>query len=194
MTTQRAALALILSFVLCDAPQLAAHDGPPYPIVSNHIAGAYDVSVWSDPDSTSDGSAGGKFWIILATRDSTTIPSTTHVRVEVQPVDRPGEVRHGRAEPVEGAAARQFAALVLDHEGQYRVRVGIDGPLGLAELEAFVEATDDLRPAPYLLAVYAFPFLALGVLWARVLLRRRRPVRPPTSSRRPPHGGSTSPF
>ena len=62
----------------------------------------------------------------------------------------------------------------MDHEGPFGVHVGVDGPLGQAEVESKVDATYDLRPAPFLLAVYLFPFLAIGALWVKVLLRRRR--------------------
>ena len=42
------------------ATTVDAHSGPPFPIVSNQIAGPYDVSVWTDPDATADGSAAGQ--------------------------------------------------------------------------------------------------------------------------------------
>jgi hypothetical protein len=59
------------------------------------------------------------------------------------------------------------------------VRVTVDGPLGRADIESKVDATYDLRPARGLIALYLFPFVAVGALWAKVLLRRRRPRRPP---------------
>lgn len=157
---------------------VSGHAGPPYPIVSNRIAGPYDVSIWSDPDSTSDGVAGGRFWIVLARAGgSGALPPATRATVTVRPLDRPGPSREGRAEPVDGEVTRQFVALLLDHEGRFAVGVRIDGPLGPAAVEATVEATDDLRPPPFMVAVYAFPFVALGLLWMQVLRRRRHAVR-----------------
>src|SRR5690349_11751219 len=38
------------------------HSGPPFPIMSDQAAGPYVVSIWTDPDTTDDGSAGGQFW------------------------------------------------------------------------------------------------------------------------------------
>ena len=61
----------------------------------------------------------------------------------------------------------------MDHEGRFAVRVTIDGPLGAASAESAVDATYDTRPAPALLIVYLAPFIAVGVLWGRLLLRRR---------------------
>jgi hypothetical protein len=54
------------------------------------------------------------------------------------------------------------------------VHLTVAGPLGTAEILSAVDATYDLRPAPALLLVYLLPFVALGGLWAKVLLRRRR--------------------
>lgn len=151
-----------------------AHSGPPFPVVSNQLAGPYIVSIWTDPDTTDDGRAAGQFWVTLeAAGGAKAIPAGTRASVEIHPLDRQGPAREGRAEPVGGSLANQFVALVMDHEGPYGVRVTIDGPLGGARLESRVDATYDLRPAPMLIALYLFPFLALGALWMKVLRRRR---------------------
>ncbi|HLG55336.1 MAG TPA: hypothetical protein VI485_08385 [Vicinamibacterales bacterium] len=77
------------------------------------------------------------------------------------------------ATPVRGDVTNQFAALVLSHEGPYAVRVDVSGPLGAVSVDAMVDATYDLRPAPYMLAWYLAPFVLAGILWTRLLLRRR---------------------
>jgi len=152
-----------------------AHRGPPFPIVPSRSAGPYDVSVWTDPDSTDDGSAGGQFWVTVRPSNAAMpLPADTRVDVAIRPLDRPGPTNASRAEPVAGDASRRFAALVMDHEGRFHVRVTIDGPLGPAEVEAEVEATYDLRPPPVLIAVYLIPFVLVGFLWLKLLLRRRR--------------------
>jgi hypothetical protein len=46
-----------------------------------------------------------------------------------------------------------------------------------------VDATYDQRPAPGLMVLYLFPFLAIGALWAKVLLRRRRRLQTDERSR-----------
>ena len=81
------------------------------------------------------------------------------------------------AAPVHDDTGNQFAALRMDHEGPYEVRVDIDGPLGRAAIDSRVDATYDLRPPPYMLAWYLMPFLLVGFLWTRLLLRRRTLVR-----------------
>jgi hypothetical protein len=62
------------------------------------------------------------------------------------------------------------------------VHVSIDGPLGRADLDSRVDATYDLRPAPMLMVVFAMPFVLVGFLWIKLLLRRRRAAGPPKAN------------
>jgi hypothetical protein len=78
---------------------------------------------------------------------------------------------------VRGDLSNQFAAVLMDHEGPYEVRVAIDGPLGPATVDSEVDATYDLRPPPYMLAWYLVPFLLAGFLWTRLLVYRRKAQR-----------------
>jgi hypothetical protein len=165
---------LATAVALLVATAAAAHDGPPYPIISNQAVGAYILSLWTDPDATDDGTAEGQFWVLLEATGGAELPATTRVRVSVRPLDRDGPQQAGDALPVGGNAGNQHAALLMDHEGRFAVRVDVDGPLGRAEAASEVDATYDLRPPPGLVVVYALPFVALGALWLRVLLGRRR--------------------
>jgi len=159
---------------------VGAHSGPPFPIVSSQIAGHYDVAIWTDPDATDDTVAGGQFWFVLKPQGGAAdIPAGTRVTVAIRPTDRPGPELIAAAAPVDGLVSRQFAALRMDHEGRFAVRVGIDGPLGPAQVTSEVDATYDLRPAPVLLLVYLLPFVAMGFFWMKVLRRRRAVGRAP---------------
>lgn len=169
-----ASLALGAALSVTPLP-LAAHDGPPFPIVSDHVSGAYEVDVWTDPDATDDGSAGGQFWVMLEAVDhARALPPDTVVTVGIRPARTDGRWQRGRAEPIEGEASRQFAALVMDGEGRYDVRVEIEGGLGSGRAEAWVDGTYDLRPPPVMLVVYLLPFLAVGALWMKLLIKRRQ--------------------
>jgi hypothetical protein len=55
----------------------------------------------------------------------------------------------------------------------------VTGPLGSVKVDSEVDATYDLRPAPVLLVVYAVPFVLLGFLWIRLLIKRRAGLPPP---------------
>jgi hypothetical protein len=172
--------ALVCTAVLSIALEavVAAHNGPPYPIVSNRALGAYRVSIWTDPDTTDNGTPGGQFWIEIEPADGrTAIAAGTQATVAIRPLDREGPARESRADPVKGNVARQFVALLMDHEGPFSVHLTIDGPFGRAVVDSQVDATYDLRPAPWLIALYLFPFVAIGALWGKALLRRRRAKR-----------------
>lgn len=159
---------------LIGGARIAAHDGPPFPIVSNRHAGPYVVSLWTDPDTTDDGSAGGQFWLMVRpAMDGTPLPADTRGEMVMRPLDRDGPLRTGRTEPVDGDLTRQFVALVMDHEGRFGISVSIEGSLGPASFESEVEGTYDARPAPAMLLLYLAPFILVGGLWMRAMTRRR---------------------
>jgi hypothetical protein len=151
-----------------------AHSGPPYPIVSNQPAGPYQISVWTDPDATADGSSGGQFWVTIGMTDGGAVPPGTQAVVTISPANRSGPPQTGRASPVNADVSRQFVALLMDHEGRFTVQVVVSGARGSATVESFVDATYDLRPSPAMVAVYTLPFVLIGLLWLKVLVHRRR--------------------
>ena len=160
---------------LAVASPASAHNGPPYPIVSNQLLGAYRVSVWTDPDTTDDGSAGGQFWVMLdPSRADAPLPPDVGVVVTIRPLDRAGEPSMARAAPGGADPSRQFAALTMDHEGRFAVRVDIESAAGRVSLDSEVQATYDLRPSRLMLIVYVLPFLLAGFLWTALLLKLRR--------------------
>jgi hypothetical protein len=164
---------LCTSVILANVPAFA-HDGPPFPIVSRRTIGPYEVSVWTDPDTTDDGSPGGQFWVTVRPSDGSALPPDSRVEIAIRPLDRAGPLHTTSAEPVGGDAARRFAALPMDHEGRFHVRTTIDSSLGRVEVDAEVNATYDLRPPPAMIAIYLIPFVLIGFLWLKLLLRRKR--------------------
>lgn len=173
MTRRGLVIAGVLAVVLAPA-RANAHEGPPFPIVSNVVAGPYVVSIWTDPDTTDDGTPAGQFWVVLHGAEGAEVPADTRATVSIAPAGDPERAQAGRAEPVDGDLSRQFVALLMDHEGRFDVRVTVDGTLGPATVEAGVEATYDARPAPGLLILFAAPFVLVGALWLKALRRRRR--------------------
>ena len=177
MMTSSSRLAVAMAVLVLAPRALDAHDGPPYPMVSNYNSGPYSISVWTDPDTTDDGTPGGQFWVTLeAAGNVKAVPAGTLATVSIRPLDRSGQPREGQSVPMAGDVARQFVALVMDHEGRFAVRVTVDGPSGRGQVEGEVAATYDLRPPPGLLVLYLLPFVAVGALWVNVLVRRRRAV------------------
>lgn len=176
MKASRLAIAFVMAIV-ASSPTLGAHNGPPFPIVSDRPAGPYVVSIWTDPDTTDDGSAGGQFWVrVHPAGQEVRLPPDTRALLTIAPVRRDGPARSASAAPVRGDMTNQFAAVVMDHEGPFTVRVDIDGPLGAGTVTATVDATYDLRPPRSLFFLYLLPFVLVGLLWGRLLIRRRSGV------------------
>jgi len=177
----RAAIAAIAMLAAQDSAR--AHSGPPFPIVTDVVRPPYTISIWTDPDATDNGTPGGQFWIVIASSTrGTTLPAETRATVSVRPSAPPSPsqatVQSARTEPVRGDVTNQFGAVLMDHEGPYAVHVEVAGPMGQASIDAMVDATYDLRPPPYMLVWYLVPFLLAGLLWTRLLLRRRAGLRP----------------
>ncbi len=157
-----------MAFVILCTATASAHDGPPFPIVSDRVAGAYRLSIWTDPDTTDDGSAGGQFWLVIEAADrAVALPADTRGRVSIAPIGHEGASETGPTAPVSDPG-RQFVALRINREGRYAVRAEVEGPLGPAVVEGDVDATYDLRPPPALIAVYLMPFVLAGALWLKV--------------------------
>jgi hypothetical protein len=180
----RAVIAALAALaVLAVQDSLRAHSGPPFPIVTDAVRGPYTISIWTDPDTTDNGTPAGQFWIVIASSTKgTRLPAETRATLSVQPSAPPSPsqatVQSARTEPVRGDVANQFGAVLMDHEGSYAVHIEVTGPMGVASIDAMVEATYDLRPPPYMLVWYLFPFVIAGFLWTRLLLRRRAGLRP----------------
>ncbi len=172
--TRRLVTAGTVALVLGMARAAEAHSGPPYPIISNQAIGNYSVSVWTDPDTTDDGTKAGKFWVTMYRKGGEeVVPAGTTSELTLKPTDRQGAELTEQSSLLQDAS-HQYAVLLLDHEGPYHVHVAIAGPLGPVTLESDVQATYDLRPARWLLALYVLPFALAGFLWVKLLLRRRK--------------------
>jgi hypothetical protein len=172
----------VASVIAACAMRVAAHEGPPYPILSNEVAGAYRISLWTDPDTTDDGTPAGQFWVMVDPSGRDTAPvAAMRAQVTIRPLDRPGPELSGWAEPIDGDPSRQFVALLMDHEGTFSVQLLLECDGARAAFESEVEATYDLRPPRALLALYVQPFLLVGVLWTKLLVRRRRAHARPAS-------------
>lgn len=153
---------------LLPAGRATAHEGPPFPLLVDQQIGPRLVSVWGDPDI---GTA--TFFVVMEPVDDGELPASTRVRIGVRPVSgrldevvydaEPQRVRYG---------ARYVAQPELDRGEMWRVRVVVEGPEG-GELTVEVEATPDGTIGPIGLVVYLVPFLAVGLLWLKAVLRRR---------------------
>lgn len=145
-----------------------AHEGPPFPIVMDHPAGPFVVSVWTDPDVGI-----GTFFVILAPARGTQLPDDLSVQVCVAPTSgRLPEACHPAGRQELRDKVQYYAEVSFDQQETWRVRVRVEGAGAVGEVTAEVEAT----PPGYGrwdLLIYGFPFVLFGGLWLYAALRRR---------------------
>lgn len=146
-----------------------AHEGPPFPIIVDEPAGPYLVSVWTDPDIGT-----GTFFVVLEPPEGGRLPEGSEVRIGVQPISgRLDEVVYEAAPQPVRYGQRHYAEVAFDRGEMWRVRVVVSSPQGGGELHAEVEATPDGTIGPIGLLLYSLPFVAIGFLWLKAVLRRR---------------------
>ncbi|HEY3566576.1 MAG TPA: hypothetical protein VGP73_01485 [Thermoanaerobaculia bacterium] len=146
-----------------------AHYGPPFPLQVDQKVGPYVASVWSDPDI---GTA--TFYVVLDAPKGHKPPARTSVRIGVQPLNHrlPEVFYDAEPQPVD-EGARYMAKIQFDKGEMWHVRTVLSGSAGGGEMSTQVEATPDGILGPFGSLVYAFPFLSVGFLWIKAVLRRR---------------------
>lgn len=184
MTVARAALAL---FALCGVA--AAHDGPPYAILVDQPLGTALLSVWADPDVGT-----GSFFFYVEREREPVFPDGLRISLSAHPIDDPELVRESEAVlPREGEPFQLFGELPFDFRGTWRTRISWKTD----DLEG--ERTLDLNVTPpgfgpIDILWYLFPFLGVGFLWAKALLRRRASREPSVARRPAPQSPSADPL
>ena len=162
-------LLLTAGLLLAFGAPVSAHEGPPYPIMVDKTLGPCVLSVWSDPDVGT-----GTFFFILEPKPGGKLPDDVRVEVGVRPTSGRLPEAVYAAEREDAGGRVQYKALVpFDAEELWRVRVRLQSPQGGGEATTDVEVT----PPGYGrwdLLIYLLPFAAVGFLWLRALVRRRR--------------------
>jgi hypothetical protein len=165
-------IAVLLALLLCALARPAlAHYGPPFPILVDKPAGPYIASVWADPNIGT-----GTYYVVLDVPKGHRLPAKTTVRIGVQPVSgRLPEVFYDAESQPVSEGLRFYTQVQFDRGEFWHTHVIIGGSEGGGELRTDVEATPAGILGPLGSLVYALPFLAVGFLWLKATLRRRKP-------------------
>jgi hypothetical protein len=160
-----AALWLLLAMAL----PAAAHNGPPFPIIVDRRVGPCVISLWTHPDVGI-----GTFFVMVAPLPGGAVPKDLKVEIGVQPVSgRLPEKRYAaRLEKLRGQV-QYNAEAPFDAQEVWRVHLLLDSSAGHGEATATVEVTPP-GLGRWDLLWYASPFAAVGFLWFRALVRRRK--------------------
>lgn len=154
------------------APRTIAHEGPPFPIIVDEEVGPYLVSVWTDPDIGI-----GTFFVVIDPEPGNDVSDVKSIKIGVKPTSgRLDEAMYTAQSQEVRQGARYIAEVEFDKGEMWKVRILLEGEGWDGELTSEVEATPDGSIGPIAVVIYALPFLAVGFLWVRAIMRRRETV------------------
>jgi hypothetical protein len=155
--------------LLVASSPLGAHNGPPFPIISDKHVGPVVVSLWTHPDVGT-----GLFYVIVGPAPGGTIPADLKIEIGVQPVTgRLTETIYPTQLEKQGGQVVYRTEAQFDRQELWHVRMIVKSSAGDGEASADVEVT----PPGYGrwdLLLFSLPFLAVGFLWFQVMRRRRK--------------------
>jgi len=147
----------------------AAHNGPPFPIITDRRVGPCVISLWTHPDVGT-----GTFWIMVDAPPGGAIPKDLKFEIGVQPVSRrlPEKLYAARLDKMRGQV-QYYVEVPFDAQELWRVHLLLDSSAGHGESTATVEVTPP-GFGRWDLLWYTSPFAAVAFLWFRALARKRK--------------------
>jgi hypothetical protein len=159
---------LALLLLIASSP-LGAHNGPPFPILSDKRVGPVVVSLWTHPDVGT-----GLFYVIVDPPPGGAIPPDLKIEIGVRPVTgRLAEATYPtQLENLHGQVQYRTEAQ-FDQQELWHVRLIVNSSQGDGEASADVEVTPP-GLGRWDLLLFSLPFLGVGFLWFQVILRKRK--------------------
>lgn len=168
VTVWRKFLSLVAVLLAASSP-LGAHNGPPFPIISDKRVGPVVVSLWTHPDVGT-----GLFYVIVDPPPGGAIPPDLKIEIGVRPVTgRLAEAIYPTQREHLGGQVEYRTEAQFDQQELWHVRMILKSSAGDGEGSADVEVT----PPGYGrwdLLLFSLPFLAVGFLWFRVMMRKHK--------------------
>ena len=159
------AAVLAAALILVWHARASAHEGPPFPLFMDKSLGPYVVSVWADPDVGT-----GTFFVVPGMPQGGALPDEVKVQVCVRPAsNRLDEACY----TAERDGAQYYVGVPFESQEIWRVRIALESSLGSGEATTDVEVTPP-GLGRWDLLLYLFPFIAVGFLWLRAVLKKER--------------------
>lgn len=166
--TQRLSVTLLL-LLLAPAARLAAHNGPPFPIVENKRLGNFTIELWTHPDIGT-----GTFFVILHPDPGVTFPKDLKLEIGVQPESgRLPEVRYGMWKEDLRDQIQYNTEVQFDRGEFWKVHLLVHTGNGVEDAWSRVEATPT-GLGRWDLLWFGAPFAAAGFLWFKMSARKRK--------------------
>ncbi|HVO58796.1 MAG TPA: hypothetical protein VMT51_13980 [Dongiaceae bacterium] len=146
-----------------------AHNGPPFAILTDQRVGPCVISLWAHPDIGTS-----SFWIMVDPPPGGSIPKDLKIRMGIQPASgRLPEVFYDAWVDSNRGQLEYKTDVEFDRQDFFKVRLVLSSAAGNGEAFSQVEAT------PYGfgrwdLLFYLLPFLGVGFLFFKAVIRRRR--------------------
>ena len=145
-----------------------AHNGPPFPILSDYRMGPCVISLWTHPDVGT-----GTFFVLVNAAPGQQIPKDLKFDIGVLPVSgRLKEQRYGTERGYENSQLRYDAAIPFDKQEMWQINLYLRSSGFNAKTSATVEVTPPGLGAWDLL-LFSWPFFGFGAIWFLAIKKRR---------------------
>jgi hypothetical protein len=156
---------LLMTFLSVSA---RAHNGPPFPIITDQRVGPCIVSLWIHPDIGTS-----PIFVLVDPAPGGAIPKDLKIEIGIQPVSgRLAEVMYPATISDQRGQLEYKTDVQFDQQELWKVRLILTSSMGGGESLAKVEATP-VGYGRWDLLLFALPFLAVGFLWFKVMVKRR---------------------
>ncbi|MGA2814314.1 MAG: hypothetical protein ABSG16_23190 [Candidatus Acidiferrum sp.] len=146
-----------------------AHNGPPFPIITDQRVGPCVVSLWIHPDI-----GNSPIFVLVDPPPGGAVPKDLKIEIGIQPVSgRLPEVLYPMSIADQRGQLEYKTEVQFDRQEFWKVRLILSTSAGGGESAAEVEATP-LGYGRWDLLLFALPFLAVGFLWFKLMAKRRR--------------------
>jgi hypothetical protein len=144
-----------------------AHNGPPFPIITDQRVGPCVISLWTHPDVGT-----GTFFLMVDPPPGGSVPADLKIQIGVVPLSGrlPEAMYWAWREKLRGQV--EFKSEVqFDQDELWKVRVVLQSSAGGGEATSEVEATPP-GFGRWDLLLFALPFLGAGFLWFGLIAKR----------------------
>jgi len=146
-----------------------AHNGPPFPIVTDKQIGTVKIAVWTHPDIGL-----GVFFVLVDPLPGRSVPNDLKIDLGIQPTsERLPEVVYSMQRDNGRAEVQYNAQVEFDKQDFFKVRVQVQSSTGSGEVSSQVEATPQ-GFGRWDLLFYLLPFLFIAAMFYRGVRRKRK--------------------